>query len=91
MQASRAIWAQAINVSTNAGLKKVVKAAGLNWKDAMRALKETSWKAEVERNRTDLFGLGLWGVPSFRLGDHCAWGQDRIWMIAARLRADQGS
>jgi 2-hydroxychromene-2-carboxylate isomerase len=37
-------------------------------------------------------GLGLWGVPSFRLsgpegqGDLAVWGQDRLWLVAAEIR-----
>jgi len=37
-------------------------------------------------------GLGLWGVPSFRLSgpdgepDLAVWGQDRLWLVAAEIR-----
>jgi len=31
-------------------------------------------------------GLGLWGVPSFRVGDVAVWGQDRLWVIEAELK-----
>ena len=30
--------------------------------------------------------IGLWGVPSFRCGDFVAWGQDRLPLLADRLR-----
>ena len=33
-----------------------------------------------------LFVIGLWGVPSFRCGDFVAWGQDRLPLLADRLR-----
>ena len=45
------------------------------------------------RNREQLLGLGLWGVPSFRIlgragePDYCTWGQDRLWRVEAELRA----
>ena len=51
------------------------------------------WKAMVERNQHEMVdGLGLWGVPSFRLSgpagepDLAVWGQDRLWFIAAEIR-----
>jgi hypothetical protein len=30
--------------------------------------------------------IGLWGVPSFRVGDLALWGQDRLDILADRLR-----
>ena len=51
------------------------------------------WKAMVERNQDEMVdGLGLWGVPSFRLSgpegqpDLAVWGQDRLWLVAAEIR-----
>jgi 2-hydroxychromene-2-carboxylate isomerase len=34
----------------------------------------------------DLQVIGLWGVPSFRIGDFVTWGQDRLPLLADRLR-----
>jgi hypothetical protein len=37
-------------------------------------------------------GLGLWGVPSYRVrgpeghADWSTWGQDRLWLVARKLR-----
>ena len=28
---------------------------------------------------------GLWGVPSFRVGDLAVWGQDRLWAVQEAL------
>jgi 2-hydroxychromene-2-carboxylate isomerase len=41
----------------------------------------------AERNRQDLFNQGLWGVPSWKLGDFVTWGYDRRWMIEKLLSA----
>jgi 2-hydroxychromene-2-carboxylate isomerase len=47
----------------------------------------------AERNQDEMVdGLGLWGVPSFRLSgpdgqpDLAVWGQDRLWFIAAEIK-----
>ena len=50
------------------------------------ALKHEGWRDTAERNREALFGLGLWGVPSFAVGDTAVWGQDRLWLIEQALR-----
>ena len=44
------------------------------------------WRAEAEANRSEMLDLGLWGVPSLRVGDDAVWGQDRIWAVDAMLR-----
>ena len=34
-------------------------------------------------------GLGLWGVPSYRVGETAVWGRDRLWAIQqAVLQSD---
>jgi len=50
------------------------------------------WKAMAERNQDEMVdGLGLWGVPSYRLfgpkggPDLAVWGQDRLWLVAAEI------
>ena len=35
----------------------------------------------AEANRAELFALGLWGVPSFRVSYTAVWGQDRLWAV----------
>ena len=51
------------------------------------------WKPMIEANQDEMVdGLGLWGVPSFRIsgpdGDDpiAVWGQDRLWLMAAEIR-----
>jgi 2-hydroxychromene-2-carboxylate isomerase len=52
------------------------------------------WREELEANRAQLFALGLWGVPSFRIrgraergeADWSTWGQDRLWRVEQEMR-----
>jgi 2-hydroxychromene-2-carboxylate isomerase len=40
----------------------------------------------AEANRLEMLGLGLWGVPSFRVGNLPGhWGQDRLWAVEEDL------
>jgi 2-hydroxychromene-2-carboxylate isomerase len=32
-----------------------------------------------------LFAHGIWGVPSFVVGDTAVWGQDRLWAVQDAL------
>ena len=82
----RGVWSQGIDAGSDAGLRLIVEAAGLNWLEACPRIGNDAWRAEAESNRQELFGLGLWGVPCFRFGDTFAWGQDRLWVIEDAIR-----
>lgn len=84
--AARGIWSEARDVADYVDLRAVVERAGLDWNDARAALADESWRAWAQENATDLVTAGLWGVPSFRVGDYVTWGQDRIEHVADRLR-----
>lgn len=79
--AATGIWAQGTDVSSQGGLKKIIKQAGLDWEQAQKYLGNTDWKSQAEANSKDLDDLGLWGVPSFKYGDLVIWGQDRLWAL----------
>jgi 2-hydroxychromene-2-carboxylate isomerase len=81
------VWAQGLDAGSDAGLRRIVEQAGLPWDAARGALREEGWRAVAEANRQELLGLGLWGVPSFRVGDFATWGQDRLGMAQAALLA----
>jgi len=88
----RAAWAEGVDTGSDAGLRLVVERAGLAWSDAQRLVdRDESWRAELEANRAELFALGLWGVPSFRVRgggapDYATWGQDRLWRVEEEIR-----
>ncbi|MEO6698914.1 MAG: DsbA family protein, partial [Paraperlucidibaca sp.] len=81
----RGVWAEGIDAGSDSGLRRIAERAGLNWFDARHALNNDDWRLRAERNRTDMFRLGLWGVPSFRVGKLAIWGQDRLWTIQDEL------
>ncbi len=85
-------FAEGVDTGTDAGLRKVVLRAALDWDEARTHLDREGWQDELEANRKQLFELGLWGVPSFRLlgrageSDHSTWGQDRLWRVEQEIR-----
>ncbi len=80
------VWSQAVDAGSDRGLKKIVEGAGLDWAEGRRCLDDPAWREEAERNREELFDLGLWGVPSFRVGSVAVWGQDRLWVVEDEYR-----
>lgn len=83
-----AVWSEAADLTTDAGLRRIVERCGLSWSDAERGLAdETSWRTMAHDNQSALFEAGLWGVPSMRLGEVAFWGQDRIPILGRMLDA----
>lgn len=85
--AGRGMWSQAIDVTTDEGLRRIVEAVGLDWEKACTYLERPDIEELLEPNRVAMRELDLWGFPSFRLGEYCTWGQDRLELIEARLAA----
>ena len=79
------VWAEGIDAGSDRGLRKIVERAGLAWDAAQMALKDEAWRQTAEANREAMFALGLWGVPSLRVGDTAVWGQDRLWAVQEAL------
>ena len=80
------VWSQAVDAGSDRGLRKIVEGAGLDWAEGRGCLDDPAWREEAERNREELFDLGLWGVPSFRVGSVAVWGQDRLWAVEDEYR-----
>ena len=84
--ALRGIWSEARDMAEYVDLRAVVERAGLPWAEARAALDNPEGAKAAQANAADLAVVGLWGVPSFRIGDLVTWGQDRLPLLADRLR-----
>lgn len=82
----RMVWSEGVDAGSDRGLKKIVEDAGLDWAQAREQLDNEDWRAVAESNRLDMMSYGIWGVPSFRVGDTAVWGQDRLWVVEGALR-----
>jgi len=85
LSAGRAIWSDGVDVATDEGMRIVTECAGLFWPDVVKAMRSDDWRAAVQGNRESLTEAGLWGVPSFVIGDMALWGQDRDWLLARQI------
>jgi 2-hydroxychromene-2-carboxylate isomerase len=85
---TRGVWAQGIDGTSDEGLRKILKNAGLSadWLEA--ALPEDAWKAISDANQQDMLMSGSWGVPTFRVGNTVLWGQDRMWAVLEALKQE---
>jgi len=79
------IWSEARDVAHIPDLVFLSKRAGISEAEVRAAIEEQGWKDEAKANRDALTDLGLWGVPSIRIGSYSTWGQDRIPMLEAEI------
>jgi 2-hydroxychromene-2-carboxylate isomerase len=84
--AMRGIWAEARDVAAYVDLRQIVERAGLPWEEARAAIGDPAAAKAAQANAAELAVTNLWGVPSIRCGDFVAWGQDRLPLLADRLR-----
>ena len=87
LHAGEGIWSQGVDAASDAGLRKLVTAAGMNWNRARRWLDDDQWQRDAEANREAMVAAGSWGVPSFRVNDRLVWGQDRFALIEQTLQS----
>jgi 2-hydroxychromene-2-carboxylate isomerase len=78
LEASRAIWAEAVDVSTDRGLRRVCDRVGLDWRECQLALADARLRERVYANTRAVDELGHWGVPLLVVDGDVFWGQDRI-------------
>lgn len=83
------VWAEGTDAGTHKGLQKIVERAGLSWTQAKDIVGNDDWREEAEANRLEMMERGIWGVPSFRVGDTITWGQDRLWIVEHALQNAQ--
>lgn len=86
--ALRGAFAEARDLAEYVDLRAVVERAGLPWEEARAQLDKPDGAKAAAANVADMNVIALWGVPSFRIGDFVAWGQDRLPLLADRLRRD---
>jgi 2-hydroxychromene-2-carboxylate isomerase len=85
LNAGAAIWAEAIDVATDEGMRKITGRTGLFWPEVEAAMRADDWREPTEANRESMLESGSWGVPTLRMGDFMVWGQDRDWMLVRHI------
>jgi 2-hydroxychromene-2-carboxylate isomerase len=85
LNASELIWSEAVDVSTDIGLRKLTARTGLFWPEVKQALENEDWREAEGADRQLMLSLGAWGVPTICIGDYFVWGQDRIWLLARHI------
>jgi 2-hydroxychromene-2-carboxylate isomerase len=82
---AKGVWSEGRDVAHLPDLIELAGRVGIGEADVRAAIAEGGWEAWAQSNRDALTALGLWGVPSFRIGSYQTWGQDRIALLEAEI------
>jgi 2-hydroxychromene-2-carboxylate isomerase len=80
-----AVWAEERDIAEDETVREVLAAAGFDPGIADRGL--LTAVETVERNSDEAVRRGVFGVPSYVVGDEVFWGQDRLVLLEAHLAA----
>lgn len=83
----RAVWAEDRDISEDAVVRDCLADAGFDPHLADKGM--LSGVETLQRNTDEALGRGVFGAPSYVVGDQIFWGQDRLPHLAAHL-ADPG-
>ncbi len=85
----RAVWAEERDLSDQATLKAIAAEQGLDGDALLAASKEKSVTDAYEANTEAALHAGVFGVPTFAVGDELFWGQDRLDLLARTLASTE--
>jgi 2-hydroxychromene-2-carboxylate isomerase len=82
-----AVWAQPCNVADPAVLATVLSGAGFDPVAFLALIEEPSVKEALKRDTDEAIARGVFGAPTFFVGDRMFFGQDRMDFVAEALAA----
>jgi 2-hydroxychromene-2-carboxylate isomerase len=78
-------WGQGRNIGERDALYEVTDAIGLDRAGVDAAIDSPERDAQLAENAAEAKALGIFGVPTFVLGEEIYWGQDRIDFLCEHL------
>lgn len=82
----RAIWADGLDLGEQAIVGGVLQRAGLDPGELIAASASDEIKQELRRNTDGAVARGVFGAPTFFVGDEMFWGNDRFDFVEEALR-----
>lgn len=79
-------WAEGQNIGEPDVLREVARRIGLDPEELLSPSTDPDYLAKLEANYQEAQALGVFGVPTFVIGDEIFWGQDRIDFVLEHLR-----
>ena len=83
----RAIWVEALNMNDPGVVSEVLSRAGFDPAAVLAMANEQVTKDKLKAVTMTAVERGVFGAPTFFIGDHMYWGQDRIEQVIQALKA----
>ncbi|WP_339487032.1 2-hydroxychromene-2-carboxylate isomerase [Pseudomonas sp. EL_65y_Pfl2_R95] len=80
-----AMWVQKINMGDPEQVAQVLSAAGFDPEEFSRLVADEAVKERLKANTEEAIKRGVFGAPSFFVGDELHFGQDRLDFVAEAL------
>lgn len=83
----KAVWQEEKNAGDLAVLAALITDIGLDAEAVMKLADEPRWAARRLADTQEALDRGVFGAPSYVIGDEIFWGQDRLEFVERRLAA----
>jgi 2-hydroxychromene-2-carboxylate isomerase len=83
-----ACWERGDDISNEAVLVRIANACNLDGSGLVAATREPEIKGQLAAATEQAIAQGVFGVPTFRLGDELFWGGDRVDALLWRLKGN---
>jgi 2-hydroxychromene-2-carboxylate isomerase len=81
----RAVWAEERDLADRDTLLAIADEQGVDGAALLAATQDQAVRREYEANTAAAIEQGVFGVPTFVIGDELFWGQDRLDFVARAL------
>ena len=81
----RAVWAEERDLADRATLLEIAREQGMDGPALLKAAADPAVQGEYEANTQSAIEQGVFGMPTFVIGDELFWGQDRLDFVARAL------
>lgn len=82
----QAIWVDSLNMNDPATVGAVLHKAGFDPQSLMALTNEATTKEALKATTTEAVTRGVFGAPTFFVGSHMFWGQDRLDFVKEALQ-----
>ena len=83
----RGMWVEGLNMGEREVLLGVLKSAGLNGEHLLARAEQPEVKQRLKDTTEEAVARGVFGAPTFFVGDQMFWGQDRIDQVIEAAKA----
>ena len=82
-------WGEGKDISDAAVIERALTSAGLDGKALVAATQDPEIKDALRRNTDLALARGVFGVPTFFVGERSFWGNDRLHFVEKELRSQE--